>query len=149
MVFIVLRIVGKWETIQCVALKKQFNTPITPITPNTPNDPNDPNALQNTTTQTPNWETLCSLKSESVIKIVGTLIKTPNPIKSTEITFKDREVNMSGFVVISASEPLPIQISDLNWNSEIGQDVCLNNRYLDLRSQKKQAIFKLQSFMTQ
>lgn len=143
MVFIVLRIVGKWETIQCVAFKKQFNTPITPITPITPNTPN-------TTTQTPNiWETLCSLKSESVIKIIGTLIKTPNPIKSTEIIFKDREVNMSGFDVISASEPLPIQISDLNWNSEIGQDVCLNNRYLDLRSQQKQAIFKLQSFMTQ
>ena len=96
-----------------------------------------------------NNESISNISVESIVRVQGTLLKSPAPIKSSDITFTDREIHIQSVEIISKSETLPIQISDLNWYTDIGQNTCLNNRVLDLRSRKKQAIFQLQSYMTQ
>ena len=92
---------------------------------------------------------LGQITNQSVVKITGKLVQSPVPIKSTEVSYTDREIHIEEIELVSKSEVLPIQISDLNWTSDVGQDVCLNNRVLDLRSRSKQATFALQSHMTQ
>ena len=92
---------------------------------------------------------LSQITNQSVVKITGKLVKSPVPIKSTEVSHTDREIHIEQIELISKSDVLPIQISDLNWTSDVGQDTCLNNRVLDLRSKSKQATFALQSHMTQ
>jgi aspartyl-tRNA synthetase len=98
---------------------------------------------------------LKTLTPESVIKVRGKLIKSPVEIKSAELTYRDREIHIEHIETVSLSEVLPIQIQDLNVHSDIhthidvGQDSRLNHRILDLRSDQKQAIFQLQSLLSQ
>jgi len=82
------------------------------------------------------FELLDNLNRESVIEIIGEL-------KKSKQAPGGKEVLPEPIVVIAEAEnPLPIDVSDYS-NTEL--PLRLNNRFLDLHSQKAQAIFKIQS----
>jgi aspartyl-tRNA synthetase len=131
MVFLVLKYYS--HTIQALVFKKSV---IVRVPQNLESD-TDVNSLMSHVT------------NQSVIKVTGKLVKSPVPIKSTEVSFTDREIHIQQIELISKSEILPVQINDINWTTDVGQDTCLNNRVLDLRSRSKQATFALQSYLSQ
>jgi len=101
-------------------------------------------------------DVLKTITPESVIKVRGKLSRSPVEIKSTELTYHDREIHIEHIEIVSLSEVLPIQIQDLNVrlgddsnHIDVGQDSRLNHRILDLRSDQNQAIFQLQSLLSQ
>jgi aspartyl-tRNA synthetase len=103
------------------------------------------------------------IPKESVIDIFGEITKAPTPI--TSATQSDIEVTIQKIYVISASVPeLPFQLEDASKTElihagsglevqhgevdtviRVGQDLRLNNRWLDMRTNANQGIFKIQS----
>jgi aspartyl-tRNA synthetase len=87
------------------------------------------------------------ISSESVVSVSGNFIVPAKPIKSDETDMKSHELLLTAIDVISQSNLLPIQLSDLNHNNSVGFSLCLDNRVIDLRSKRNQAIFRLKSHL--
>lgn len=120
------------------------------------------------------------IEPESILRLKGKFVVPGNPIKSDETSIKNVEFlvasvasttsvandasttsaandtsanvasNTPSVQRISISEPLPIQVSDLNhYQDAVGFAKRLDERVLDLRAASNQAIFRLKSYMTQ
>jgi aspartyl/asparaginyl-tRNA synthetase len=112
------------------------------------------------------------LTNETVIDIYGDIVKTEKPINS--VTQSDVEVRARRvFVVSLASNSLPFQLEDAAkpWTSHggdqkaeaateakkeeksghitVGQDIRLDNRWIDIRVPAHHGIFKIQSRVSQ
>jgi len=88
---------------------------------------------------------------ESIVRITGSFMKSPFLIETTGNNF---EIHAEKIEIISHAEIAPIQVEDLNQYGEERQgrpSVGLNNRlemrYMDLRSNSNQIIFKLRTQM--
>jgi aspartyl-tRNA synthetase len=90
------------------------------------------------------------LNIESVVEVSGKVIKSK--VEST--TQSDVEIQAERLVVVSDSQPvLPFQLSDASQREGsdivVNQDTRLDCRWLDMRTPANNAIFTLQSKMTQ
>lgn len=104
------------------------------------------------------------IPKESVIDVFGEVTKAPQPI--TSATQSDIEIFVHKIYVVSASIPeLPFQLEDASQPEpthagcglpftekkekddviRVGQDLRLNNRWLDMRTNANQGIFKISS----
>jgi nondiscriminating aspartyl-tRNA synthetase len=91
---------------------------------------------------------IMALTPESVIDLYGTLEKSPVDIDAT--SFTNFELSIEDVQLVSKADKLPFQIEDADnfgdsFRSDVGQDLRLNNRWLDLRCGTYNAIFKIQS----
>lgn len=100
------------------------------------------------------FKDLVSLPRESILRVEGNLIRTPMLI---ETTGKQYELSPTKVTVVSQAEHTPIQIEDLNqmttdaegYRPGVSLHHRLNLRYLDLRSNVNQAIFRVRAGMEQ
>lgn len=102
------------------------------------------------------------IPKESVVDIFGEITKAPQPI--TSASQSDIEITVHKIYVVSASVPeLPFQLEDASKPEpahagsglavsgeedtviRVGQDLRLNNRWLDMRTNANQGIFKISS----
>jgi aspartyl/asparaginyl-tRNA synthetase len=86
---------------------------------------------------------------ESVVQVLGEFVVPRVEIKSQETDLKSHELHLTDITIVSESDLLPIQLSDLNHNNTVGFSLCLDNRVIDLRSKRNQAIFRLKSHLVQ
>ncbi len=83
---------------------------------------------------------LDTISLESIVKICGK--KVAANVKSCSI--KNYEIQVSSIELLSHSDVLPIQITD---KIQSDQETRLNNRWLDLRQEVNQNIFRVQSLI--
>ncbi|KAG1899168.1 uncharacterized protein F5891DRAFT_1039921 [Suillus fuscotomentosus] len=84
-----------------------------------------------------------SLSDESIVLVHGTVVKSPESIKSCSID--DVEIQVSELWLVAGLEGrLPFSLEDASRSETAPEDTRLNNRIIDLRTQTNQAIFKLQ-----
>ena len=95
---------------------------------------------------------IVALTNESIIDCTGLLAKSPVKIESTK--YHDFELNLIKFTLISLAKPLPFQIEDANdfdqsFRSNVTNHTRMESRWVDLRVPVNNAIFKIQSSVTQ
>ena len=73
------------------------------------------------------------VRNESVITIVGKVVKRSSDTVNSEMPTGEIEVAVESFYVESESEFLPLQV---NSDKDYGEETRLKHRYLDLRRQK-------------
>jgi aspartyl-tRNA synthetase len=82
------------------------------------------------------------LRSEFCIKVVGEVAARPEGNQNPQLPTGEIEVIASEVAVLSASAPLPFPIDE---HVEVGEDVRLKHRYLDLRRSGPAAAMRLRS----
>ncbi|WP_410569804.1 aspartate--tRNA ligase [Amycolatopsis sp. cmx-4-61] len=83
-----------------------------------------------------------ALRSEFCVKIVGEVAKRPEGNANAEIPTGEIEVLATALEVLSESAPLPFPIDD---RVDVGEEVRLKHRYLDLRRSGPAAAMRLRS----
>ena len=81
-----------------------------------------------------------SISLESVVSILGLVKESNNKLNPFEVEIESLEV------ISKVNSELPIEIN--KENLEVNLDTMLNNRYLSLRHEKVNAIFKIQNMIT-
>jgi aspartyl-tRNA synthetase len=79
---------------------------------------------------------LASLRRESVIRIDGTVHLRPEATRNVELRTGDVEVRVSALEVLSKADVIPFPIGG---DENVGEDVRLAHRYLDLRRERLHA----------
>ncbi|KAG2492339.1 hypothetical protein HYH03_009289 [Edaphochlamys debaryana] len=101
------------------------------------------------------------ISKESIVDVEGVVKVPANPIEGC--SQKDVELQVTGIRAVSRAAALPFELVDAARSEEevkaaaergeimptVGQDLRLDNRFLDLRTPANQAIFKLQSAVCQ
>jgi len=87
------------------------------------------------------------LRAEWCLAITGEVTLRPAGNENSNIPTGDIEVMCDAIVVLSESAPLPFPIDSGN-DSDIGEEVRLKYRYLDLRREKPAANLRLRSKVT-
>ena len=87
-------------------------------------------------------EVASQLRSEFCIKVVGDVSARPEGNQNPSLPTGDVEVIAAEVEVLSPSAPLPFPIDD---HVEVGEDVRLKHRYLDLRRSGPAAAMRLRS----
>ncbi|QSB03892.1 aspartate--tRNA ligase [Natronoglycomyces albus] len=82
------------------------------------------------------------LRNEYCVQIVGTVSGRPEGNENKDIPTGDIEVTAHEVTVLSISQPLPVPIDD---HVEVGEDVRLRHRYLDLRRSGPTKALRLRS----
>ncbi len=80
---------------------------------------------------------------ESVIEIIGTVVKRPEKLINTKIKTGEVEIQVQGLKIISPSAELPFDMGTEDLNLDL--PTLLDHRALTLRHKKQQAIFKVQA----
>ena len=83
------------------------------------------------------------LSLESVISVKGKVKEAK--LTSDELTVNNLEIDVNELELVNKAEVLPIQVFEKDKSIITDLSVRLNNRSLDLRKKKVQAIFKIQS----
>ncbi len=83
-----------------------------------------------------------ALKNESVVTVTGKVVKRPAETLNDKLPTGEVELDIEQFEVISAADPLPMQV---NQEADTGEDVRLKYRFLDLRRISLQENIKLRS----
>ncbi len=83
-----------------------------------------------------------ALRSEFCVKIVGEVAKRPEGNANSEIPTGEIEVLATELEVLSESAPLPFPIDD---RVDVGEEIRLKHRYLDLRRSGPAAAMRLRS----
>lgn len=86
------------------------------------------------------------LTTESVVEITGLVKKRPEKMVNPHIETGTVEISVEDYKVLNKAEELPIQVD--TDGHEIGEDVRLRYRYLDLRRERMQKIIRLRSDYT-
>jgi len=86
------------------------------------------------------------LSVESVVEIVGTVKKRPEKMINPHIETGTVEISVEDYTVLNKAEELPIQVD--TDGHEIGEEVRLRYRYLDLRRDRMQKTMRLRSDYT-
>ncbi|CAA9377278.1 MAG: Aspartyl-tRNA synthetase @ Aspartyl-tRNA(Asn) synthetase [uncultured Nocardioidaceae bacterium] len=87
-------------------------------------------------------EVASQLRSEFCVRVVGEVAARPEGNQDPNLPTGDIEVIASEVEVLSASAPLPFPIDE---HVEVGEDVRLKHRYLDLRRAGPAAAMRLRS----
>lgn len=74
-----------------------------------------------------------SARSESVIRVTGTVRARPDDTANTKIATGEVEVLANGIEMLNQAEVLPFQIDDPEAAAKVHEDHRLKHRYLDLR----------------
>lgn len=80
------------------------------------------------------YEKAENLRSEWVVKIKGEVSERPDGMKNDDIETGDYEISVNELEVINKAETPPIEVDDDGY--EIGEDVRMKYRYLDLRRKR-------------
>lgn len=83
-----------------------------------------------------------SLKPESCVQVTGLVQKRPSGNENSELATGMVELVADSIKIYSTANPLPFQIEDSN---EVGDEIRLKHRYLDLRRPKMAGNLKLRS----
>ena len=83
------------------------------------------------------------LRSEWIIKLKGKVAKRPENMVNKEIETGKFEIQAEEFEIINEAEALPISIDTNGY--EIGEDVRMKYRYLDLRRERLQKNIKMRA----
>ncbi len=86
------------------------------------------------------------LTTESVIEITGIVKKRPEKMVNPHIATGTVEISVEDYTVLNAASEMPIQID--TDGHEIGEEVRLRYRYIDLRRDRMQKIMRLRSEYT-
>src|SRR6266568_1343307 len=86
------------------------------------------------------------LTTESVIEITGIVKKRPEKMVNPHIATGTVEISVEDYTVLNAASEMPIQID--TDGHEIGEEVRLRYRYIDLRCDRMQKIMRLRSEYT-
>ena len=76
---------------------------------------------------------ISKLSNESVITVIGSVVKRSNETVNKSISTGEIEVKIDNYKLLSESEVLPLPV---NSDIEYGEEVRLKNRFLDLRRNK-------------
>ena len=82
------------------------------------------------------------LRNEFVVAVTGTVQARPAGNENPELPTGEIEVAVDTLEVLNTSAPLPFQVDD---HAEIGEEVRLKHRYIDLRRSKPAANMRLRS----
>lgn len=82
------------------------------------------------------------LRNEFVVAVTGTVQARPAGNENPELPTGEIEVAVDHLEVLNTSAPLPFQVDD---HAEIGEEVRLKHRYIDLRRSKPAANMRLRS----
>ncbi len=82
------------------------------------------------------------LRSEFCLQVTGEVVARPAGNENPELPTGAVEVTVTAFTVLSESAPLPFPIDE---HSEVGEEIRLNHRYLDLRRSGPAAALRLRS----
>ena len=82
------------------------------------------------------------VKLESVVTITGTVVQRPAETANARLPTGEIELDITEFTLQSAAEPLPLQV---NAETDTGEDVRLQYRFLDLRREQLHENIKLRS----
>jgi len=80
------------------------------------------------------YELAKQLRPEWVVEIVGTIVKRPDNMVNPKIETGQVEMSVDSLTVLSKSETMPLSIEGDGY--EIGEDVRMKYRYLDLRRER-------------
>lgn len=86
------------------------------------------------------------LRPEWVVKIKGTVVKRPPAMVNEKIASGAYEVHASSLEVLSESRTPPFEIADEN--KDIGEEVRMKYRYLDLRTERMQSNIRMRARAT-
>ncbi len=87
------------------------------------------------------FEILNKISRESVISVKGKVSVRPSGTENSKIPTGEIEINVSDAQVLSSSDELPFEIE----SSNVGEDVRLKYRYLDLRKERMQKNLEIRS----
>lgn len=89
------------------------------------------------------FQKMGELTTESVIEIIGEVKQRPEKMVNKEIPTGTVEVDVQEYIILNKSAELPIQIDTAGY--DVGEEVRLRYRYLDLRRARMQKNIKLRS----
>ncbi|MGF1648474.1 MAG: aspartate--tRNA ligase [Kineosporiaceae bacterium] len=84
------------------------------------------------------------LRAEYCVRVVGAVRRRPAGSENPALDTGEVEVDTHGLEVLSAADPLPFQ---LDGHTEVGEEIRLRHRYLDLRRPAPAAAMRLRSEM--
>jgi len=82
------------------------------------------------------------LRSEFCVQITGEVVARPAGNENPELPTGAVEITVTGFTVLSESAPLPFPVDE---HSEVGEEIRLKHRYLDLRRSGPASALRLRS----
>ncbi|MBW0115532.1 aspartate--tRNA ligase [Pseudonocardia abyssalis] len=82
------------------------------------------------------------LRSEFCVQITGEVVARPAGNENPELPTGAVEITVTGFTVLSESAPLPFPVDE---HGEVGEEIRLKHRYLDLRRSGPAAALRLRS----
>jgi aspartyl-tRNA synthetase len=82
------------------------------------------------------------LRAEFCVQIVGEVLRRPAGNENPDLPTGEIEVTATGLTVLSESAPLPFPLDE---HTEIGEEIRLKHRYLDLRRSGPAAAMRLRS----
>ncbi|GAB2927351.1 aspartate--tRNA ligase [Rhodococcus aerolatus] len=82
------------------------------------------------------------LRAEYCVQVTGTVERRPEGSENTAVATGAVEVNATELVVLGESAPLPFPLDE---HTEVGEEVRLRHRYLDLRREGPAAAIRLRS----
>src|SRR4051794_4524833 len=82
------------------------------------------------------------LRAEFCVQIVGEVLRRPAGNENPDLPTGEIEVTATGLTVLSESAPLPFPLDE---HSEIGEEIRLKHRYLDLRRSGPASALRLRS----
>jgi aspartyl-tRNA synthetase len=82
------------------------------------------------------------LRAEFCVRVTGEVARRPAGNENPEMASGEIEVNATELVVLSESAPLPFPLDE---HLEVGEEIRLRYRYLDLRRPAQAAIMRLRS----
>ena len=88
-------------------------------------------------------QTADKLRSEWVVKIIGKVSRRPKGMENSEIETGNFEIQAEKLEILNSSEAIPISIETDGY--EIGEDVRMKYRYLDLRRQRLQKNLRIRA----
>ncbi len=86
------------------------------------------------------------LRSEFCVQVTGEVVERPEGNENPELPTGAIEVTVTDLTVLSESAPLPFPVDE---HAEVGEDVRLRHRYLDLRRPGPAAAMRLRSAVNQ
>lgn len=92
------------------------------------------------------FQKMGDLTTESVIELRGVVKKRPEKMVNPHLATGTIEIDVQDYTVLNKATELPIQIDTEGY--EIGEDVRLKYRYLDLRRERMQKNIRLRSSFT-
>ena len=90
----------------------------------------------------PAAESAHRLRSEFCVQVTGTVERRPEGSENTAVATGAVELNAAELVVLSESAPLPFPLDE---HTDVGEEVRLRHRYLDLRREGPAAAMRLRS----